>query len=113
MLRPGPEPRPVALFEDEWRTPLDVEVAATAVLEAARADLAGVLHVAGGERISRLDLGRLLMEHHGVSGTVRRARRADFGMARTRARDASLDASRARELLSTPLPGVSAQLRLA
>ncbi len=46
------------LFTDEFRTPLAVADAARAVIGLARSDAAGLLHVGGPERLSRLDLVR-------------------------------------------------------
>jgi dTDP-4-dehydrorhamnose reductase len=51
---------PLTLFSDEFRTPLALEDAASAVIRCAESSLSGVLHVAGPERLSRLDMGRLL-----------------------------------------------------
>jgi dTDP-4-dehydrorhamnose reductase len=66
------------------------------------------LHVAGPERLSRLELGHLVLEANGHTSRsarerVRAATRAEVGLARQRPADVSLDASRARALLATPL----------
>ena len=109
-IRRGEKP---GLFLDEWRTALECENAADALLEAAMArSLAGILHVAGPARLSRLELGLLMLEAMGSSAEeaharVRPIRRADVGM-QDRASDCSLATGRARSVLETRLdpPGL-------
>jgi dTDP-4-dehydrorhamnose reductase len=85
---------PLSLFTDEYRTPLWLDDAARAILLAAQSDRVGCLHLAGPERLSRLDMGRLLAERLGVSRPdLRPVRRADVPAAEPRARDLSLDDS--------------------
>jgi dTDP-4-dehydrorhamnose reductase len=108
----GERPR---LFEDEWRTPLDVDDAAAATLEAAGTALTGRLHLAGPRRLSRFALGReaLLARDGGVDPemVLEPSTRAEAGMAESRAADVSLDASRAVRYLRTPLRPPEAALR--
>ncbi|MGH9677838.1 MAG: SDR family oxidoreductase, partial [Candidatus Acidiferrum sp.] len=42
--------KPVELFQDEWRTPLDMSTAALALLALAKSEYTGVLHLGGPER---------------------------------------------------------------
>lgn len=91
----------VTLFEDEWRTPLDVGIAADACLEAIRLGVSGLLHIAGPERLSRFELGVRVLGAR--AGAVRRGRRADLGLERLRPRDVSLDTGLARSILTSPL----------
>lgn len=106
------------LFRDEWRTPLEVGNAAEALLEAALREVRGILHVAGPERLSRLELGLRLLESLGwdpeeARGAVRPGVRADLGLQDTRSEEASLDVDRATSLLLTPLAAPGARrLRL-
>jgi dTDP-4-dehydrorhamnose reductase len=98
------------LFEDEYRTPLDVGVAGRALVELLDADVSGVLHVAGRQRISRHELGLALLTAAGHKPVQARAAvvagtRQQAGLEASRPADVSLDASRARELLSVELPG--------
>lgn len=104
------------LFEDEWRTPLEVSSAADALVELLapeHATRAGRLHVAGAERIDRHALGLAVLAAAGIdaAGRVRRTTRAAAGLERSRPRDVSLDCARARALLRTPLPAIAAGLR--
>ncbi len=93
------------LFVDEYRTPLEVTHAARALLELVERADRGRLHVAGPERLSRYELGCLILG--GSKGQIEAARRADLGVEDLRPSDASLDAARARERLETPLLGPS------
>jgi dTDP-4-dehydrorhamnose reductase len=95
-LSRGERPR---LFHDEWRTPLDVADAARALVELVDEDVAGVLHVAGPERLSRVELAERVLAAHGIDADrIDRSTRAEAGMPE-RPRDCSLDARRAVEIL--------------
>jgi dTDP-4-dehydrorhamnose reductase len=85
---------PLTLFEDEYRTPLSLRDAATAVIRITESSHSGVLHVAGPERLSRLDMGRKLAARLGVlNAELRAASRLDTAAPEPRARDLSLDGS--------------------
>lgn len=96
------------LFRDEWRTPLDVSDAAAALLELTEGEEAGLLHVAGPVRLSRVELGHLVLRAAGkrsaeLYALVRVGTRAEAGLAALRPRDVSLDATRALSRLETAL----------
>jgi dTDP-4-dehydrorhamnose reductase len=55
-----------ALFTDEIRKPVHVDDLADALLELAAGDYAGVLNVAGGEAVSRYELGLLVARRDGL-----------------------------------------------
>jgi dTDP-4-dehydrorhamnose reductase len=99
---PGPQERLARehrrFFVDERRSPVQVGDLADALLELADLELAGPLHVAGADDVSRYDFAVLLG-----------ADRAELEGAHTtpdRAPDVTLDSSRARSLLRTRLRGV-------
>jgi dTDP-4-dehydrorhamnose reductase len=95
-LRTG---KPLTLFADEWRTPLDLATAARALLAVARSDCTGLLHLGGPERLSRLEMGRRLAAHLGAdAAAIRPARRDEVPAPESRPRDTSLDSSRWRAL---------------
>jgi dTDP-4-dehydrorhamnose reductase len=95
-LRQG---RTCTLFSDEWRTPLSLTTAARALIALAESDQAGMLHLGGPERMSRLEMGRRLAAFLGVDAAVIvPARRADVAAPEPRPRDTSLDSSRWRGL---------------
>jgi dTDP-4-dehydrorhamnose reductase len=83
-------------YEDEIRSPVQVGDLAAALLELATLEVSGVLHVAGADAVSRAELAELIIRR-----PVHRAP-APAG----RPLDCSLDSSRARALLATPLRGV-------
>ena len=104
---------PISLYEDEWRTPMDLPTAAAALVELALARAGGLWHLAGPERLSRLEMGAALAQVLGASPAllVAAKRPAD------RPRDLSLDPSTWREAfprlpwptLAQALPGLLAR----
>ena len=97
--------KPVRLFTDELRCPIWVESLAAAVIELARSSYVGTLHVAGAQALSRCEFGLRLLRFHGVDGgQIIPSRRSESGLIGPL--DCTLDCSRARALLRTPLPGV-------
>jgi dTDP-4-dehydrorhamnose reductase len=85
----------VTLYADEWRSPTHADDLARASWELASLDVAGVYHVAGPERLSRLELGRILCAlYHLDGGLIREAERPP-----SRPRDTSLDSRRAAALI--------------
>jgi dTDP-4-dehydrorhamnose reductase len=98
----------VVLFTDEWRTPLEVSDTARALVELGLGEASGLVHLAGPDRVTRAELGLRALEALGAElPRPRLATRADSGLAAARAADTSLAVGRARELLSTPLMGLS------
>jgi dTDP-4-dehydrorhamnose reductase len=90
--------RPVSLFADEYRSPLDLATAAKALGELARSEHTGIMHIGGPERMSRLEMGQRLAKHLGLSGHgIRAARRDQSPAPEPRPRDVSLDSSRWRQ----------------
>ena len=93
---------PQTLFEDEYRTPLDLATAADLLVRLAESSAIGLIHVAGIERVSRFDLIRRAAIALGLEPSLVRAnRRADVLLAEPRPADLSLDTSR----LAATLPG--------
>lgn len=97
----------MSFYEDEWRCPVQVGDLAGALLAlAARRDVSGPLHVAGGDRVNRLELARLVVAAAGGDpGSVRATRRPQ-----DRPGDLALDCSRAARLLGATPRGVRAVL---
>lgn len=89
----------LCLFHDEWRTPLSLQVAAQALLDLLKDGTAGLLHIGGPERLSRLEMGQRLAVFLGCdsSGIVPASRNSLAG-AEPRPADLSLDSSRWRSL---------------
>lgn len=93
------------LFVDEYRCPIFVQDLAAALLELAALPYAGVLHIAGADRVSRYELGALLARAYGLDpAAIAGARSAESPVRRPR--NCALDSSRAQALLATRLRGV-------
>ena len=97
----------MTLFTDEFRSPIPAVVTARAVWELAEKNCAGIYHVAGADKLSRWQIGQLLVKRWPevttkmVSGSAR-----DF-TGPPRALDTSLDISKVQKILSAPLPGLT------
>jgi dTDP-4-dehydrorhamnose reductase len=94
--------RDMTFFTDEVRCPIAVGDLAAALLELAARDVAGPLHVAGAEAVTRLEFARLVAAHHGRDPD---ALRGGPGGAE-RPKHIALDSSRARGLLGVAPRGV-------
>lgn len=83
-------------FEDEWRTPLEVEQAARRLVELAEDCAAtGIVHVAGPERLSRLELGLRVLREAGLADSrLRGGPRRSMGLEHERPRDVALASAR-------------------
>ena len=100
-LASGGAPR---LFEDEWRTPTEVHDLADALLEACAVVGPRILHLAGPERLSRVEIGRLVAHRFGYDpARIPPFRRAE--VAPDRPRDLSLLQDTTRELITTRFRG--------
>jgi dTDP-4-dehydrorhamnose reductase len=98
--------RSVRLYGDEYRTPIDPESLADALLRLVEGTGAGRFHLGGRERLSRFDLGRRVARLLDLpESLVVEARQAEHPGPEPRAADTSLDISRARlELGWEPRP---------
>ncbi len=93
-LRAG---EPLTLYDDEWRTPLDLRTAARALLAIAESDYEGILHLGGPERLSRREMGERLARVLGCNARIVGVSR-NSGQPELRPRDVALDSSRWRAL---------------
>ncbi|MFN8640079.1 MAG: sugar nucleotide-binding protein, partial [Dehalococcoidia bacterium] len=99
------------LFTDEYRCPIAVEDLASALLELVgeASSYSGMLHVAGSEALSRLELGRLVLAAHGFEGAALPSwTLAESGLRRPS--DVRLSSSRAQSILRTRLRPMSEYL---
>jgi dTDP-4-dehydrorhamnose reductase len=107
MRRAWEEGRTLNLFADEFRSPIPASATARAIWELAARNQPGLYNVAGSQRLSRLEIGRLLAArwprlHPKIQpSTLREFRGAP------RAPDTSLNSAKAQALLPFPLPGLT------
>jgi dTDP-4-dehydrorhamnose reductase len=95
------------LFTDEFRCPIPAVETARAVWELVEKKGAGIFHVAGAEKLSRLQIGELLVQRWPeVTAKIESGSAKDFP-GPVRARDTSLDISKVQKVLSAPLPGLT------
>ena len=91
--------RPLRLFTDQVRTPVDAESVADAIARVLAAGHGGVFHLGGPERVSRHELGARVAAALGLDARlITAARQGDLPLA-ARPADVSLDNRRAREVL--------------
>ncbi|MEZ6185441.1 MAG: sugar nucleotide-binding protein [Planctomycetota bacterium] len=84
----------VRLFVDQWRTPLEVGEAAELLVDLLEGRTAGVINVAGPERVSRRELGLALAGALGLdTGLCEAGHMAEAGLA-PRPADVALDVTR-------------------
>ena len=104
LQKAGPE---LTLFADEFRCPIPAVETARAVWDLAQKNCAGLYHLAGAEKISRLEIGKLLIKRWPeVTAKIKSGSAKDFS-GPVRALDTSLDIAKAQKVLTRPLPGFS------
>lgn len=96
------------LFTDEFRTPIPAEETARAVWELARQNARGIYHVAGAERLSRWEIGQLLVQKYPQFREQLLATSLKTYQGAPRSPDTGLDCAKAQARLSFPLPKFSA-----
>ncbi|MCJ8499130.1 SDR family oxidoreductase [Desulfatitalea alkaliphila] len=105
--------RPLHLFVDEFRTPVDIHSAARGLL-ALTGRARGLLHLGGRSRISRYELGLMVAERMALpAGAIRSVTIDEIPLPYQRAPDCSLDSRRAYALGYDPLPLPAAVDRMA
>ncbi len=99
------------LFTDEFRSPIGADVTALAVWELAQCGLSGIFHVAGAERLNRLQIGQLFAARwSNLRCGMNFASLRDFP-GPLRAADCSLNCQKAQSALTFSLPRFSDWLR--
>ncbi|MGB7769425.1 MAG: SDR family oxidoreductase [Verrucomicrobiia bacterium] len=94
------------LFTDEFRCPIFAGETARAVWELATQNRAGRFHVAGAERLSRWQIGQLLVKRWPeLKANIEPGAARDFP-GPPRAPDTSLNIAKIQKILSVPLPGL-------
>jgi dTDP-4-dehydrorhamnose reductase len=94
------------LFSDEFRCPIPAVETARVVWELLQQNCTGLYHVAGAKKLSRLEIGRLVVKNQpGLLAKIQPGLASDFP-GPPRVLDASLDISKVQKVLSAPLPGL-------
>ncbi|WNM59849.1 SDR family oxidoreductase [Candidatus Nitrospira allomarina] len=101
------------LFIDERRCPIWVENLAEVLLEVATKDVPGIVHLGGPESLNRWDLGMGLLQHFGIAETsnIQMGTIEESGLIRPM--DLTMDSSRAKQALETPLLSLQKARRMA
>jgi dTDP-4-dehydrorhamnose reductase len=94
-------------FGDEFRSPLPAVATARATWELLNSRATGLFHVAGAERLSRLQIGEALAERHPELNPQFLAGSLQEYSGAPRPPDTSLISAKAQQLLSFPLPGLN------
>jgi dTDP-4-dehydrorhamnose reductase len=95
------------LFTDEFRSPIPAIETARAVWDLVEKNRAEVFHVAGAEKLSRWQIGQLLVKRWPeIKVKIEPALAKDFAGS-PRALDVSLDISKVQKILSEPLPNLT------
>lgn len=85
----------LSLFTDEFRTPVSAHDASEGLLLALE-KVKGILHLGGTEKLSRYQMGELLMRHlPGIAGKIVPCKQSDVPMAAPRPTDVTMDSSKA------------------
>lgn len=99
--------RTLSLFEDEFRSPIPAEATARVTWDLLAIGATGVLHIAGSERLSRLQIGRLLATRAvGYEPRIEANSLKSYTGA-PRSPDTSLDSSLVEGLLGRRMPAFS------
>ncbi|MEO0541389.1 MAG: SDR family oxidoreductase [Cyanobacteria bacterium P01_A01_bin.105] len=100
-LRSG---QPLTLFTDEYRMPADARAIAAGLLLAVQHPGLGILHLAGADRLSRYDMGQLLVQIWDItSANLHPCRQVDVPMPAPRPPDLSMDTTKAQQLGYRPM----------
>lgn len=107
LRRAWQEGRSTRLFTDEFRSPISAAVTARAIWELAAQNQPGLFHLAGSERLSRFQIGRLLAARWPqLNPQIEAASLKEYSGA-PRSPDTSLNCAKLQTLLTFPLPGLT------
>jgi len=105
--------REVGFPDNEIRSPLDVITLSRALLELARNDYSGYLHLAGNDVMSRFEMAQRIADKLGLPRNLVVVKNAgDLPGRAPRPRDVSLCNQKARSILRTPMRGLEAGMDL-
>ena len=94
-------------FTDSFFTPIEATLLAELLIELAGSTAAGILHVAGRDRVSKFSFVSRFASRLSLDGSnIRRGRMAEADLAAPRPRDMSLATEKASALLGRPMPSL-------
>jgi dTDP-4-dehydrorhamnose reductase len=103
----------IAFPDTEIRSPVDVITLSQATLEITLLSFTGILHIAGNDRLSRYDMARRIARACGYPPDLILDSKPQVASGRAlRPADASLDNTRAKSVLTTPMKDFDEALRL-
>ena len=106
MVQAWKQGQTLRFFIDEFRSPIVADVTARVVWELANQNSAGLFHVAGTERMSRLEIGELVARcHPELQPRYERASLKEYQGA-PRPPDTSMNCAKAQRYLSFRIPGL-------
>ncbi len=108
QLREG---KRVSLFTDEYRSPIPAAATARAVWELVGQKATGLFHLAGAERLSRFDIGKLIVARTPEFTEQLKAESRSTYSGAPRPPDTSLNCAKIQRVLSFPLPRFGDALR--
>lgn len=95
------------LFKDEFRCPMFAGVTCRAVWELVKKNVGGIFHLAGSERLSRVEIGQLIAARYPELNPKIEVGSLTEYQGAPRAPDTSVDCQKIQKLLSFPLPRFS------
>ena len=102
------------LFIDQYRTPIYAGTLSAAILELTRINYTGYLNLAGLQRLSRFEFGKMLAEQLNVdTNLIKPVKMADVPSITERPLDVSLKMDRALSILKMRFPGVREDIEIA
>jgi len=105
------EGKTLRLFDDEYRSPISAAATARAVWELAARPRGGIWHLAGAERLSRVQIGQLLAVRHPELNARQESCSLREYQGAPRPADTSLNCSKLQEHLTFRLPGLTEWLQ--
>ncbi|HOV33312.1 MAG TPA: NAD(P)-dependent oxidoreductase [Candidatus Hydrogenedens sp.] len=106
------EGKPVPMPEDEYRTPIDVITLGKALLELAQNSFEGIIHLAGNERSSRYNMGKIIAREMNWDESLIQPYVSEDTFRAPRPKDVSLDNSLAKIILKTPFYDIAGGIRV-
>jgi dTDP-4-dehydrorhamnose reductase len=106
MRKAWREGHTITLFTDEYRCPLPAGAVARAIWELVDRERPGLYHLGGSERLSRWEIGELLLRWYPELSSCLEAGSVQAYTGPPRPADLSMSSDKLQALLSFPLPGL-------